>query len=141
MFQANYYILCLEPQIKLNNSWLCVCCLTFIRGDKNLANMQNKCRMKIGENFEGNWSSHMALVIKNLRVNPGHTRDVCWITHSGRFPGEGHGIPLFLSGKSRRQRRLAGYNHGVSQSQTLLKWLNMYWWRKLGKKGDWAKEW
>ena len=35
--------------------------------------------MKIGENFEGNLSSQVALMIKNLPLNAGDTRDVCCI--------------------------------------------------------------
>ena len=35
--------------------------------------------MKIGENCEGNLSSQVALMIKNLPVNAGDTRDVCCI--------------------------------------------------------------
>ena len=46
------------------------------------------------------WSSgtsHVALVVKNLLVNAGDTRDVGLIPWSGRFPGEGHGNPLQYS--------------------------------------------
>ena len=39
----------------------------------------------------------MALVVKNLPVNPGDVRDVGSIPGSGRSPGEGHGNPLYYT--------------------------------------------
>ena len=38
----------------------------------------------------------------------------------GKIPGEGNGNPtlVFLPGKSHEQRSLAGYIHGVSESDT-----------------------
>ena len=45
-------------------------------------------------------------LVKNLPANAG---DMGWILELGRSPGEGNG-PVFLSGKSYRQRSLASYN-------------------------------
>ena len=39
----------------------------------------------------------MALVVKNLPANAGHTRDPALIPGSGRSPGRGHGNPLWYS--------------------------------------------
>ena len=40
------------------------------------------------------WASHMALVVRNLRVNAWDIRDMGSIPGSGRLPGGGHGNPL-----------------------------------------------
>ena len=52
----------------------------------------------------------MALVLKNLTANAGDVRDVGSIPGSGRSPGGGHGIPVFLPGESHGQRSLVGYS-------------------------------
>ena len=39
----------------------------------------------------------MALVVKNLPINPGDVRDVGSIPGSGRSPGGGHGNPLYYT--------------------------------------------
>ena len=39
----------------------------------------------------------MALVVKNPLANAGDLRDTGSISRSGRFPGEGNGIPLQYS--------------------------------------------
>ena len=53
----------------------------------------------------------MALVVKNLPANAGNIRDTGLIPGLGRFPGVGHcnPTPVFLPGKSHRQRSLVGY--------------------------------
>ena len=55
----------------------------------------------------------MALALKNPSANAGDIRDVDSIPGSGRYHGGGNGNPLqtvFLSGKSKGQRSLVGYN-------------------------------
>ena len=54
----------------------------------------------------------MALVVKNLPVNARDTRDVGLMPGSGRFPWKRvwQSIPVFLPGKSHRQRSLVGYS-------------------------------
>ena len=42
-------------------------------------------------------ASQEALVVRNLRANPGDVRDVGSIPGSGRSPGGGHGHPLQYS--------------------------------------------
>ena len=50
-------------------------------------------------------------VVKNPPNNAGDTRDVGSIPGSGKSSGEGNGnTPVFLSGKSHRQRSLVGYS-------------------------------
>ena len=70
----------------------------------------------------------MVLVVKNLPANARDARDTGSIPGSRRFPGGGHGnpTPIFLLGESHGQGSLAGYSHGVTKSQTWLKWLNMH---------------
>ena len=55
----------------------------------------------------------MALVVKDLPVSSGNTRDVSFIPGSGRSPGVGNGNPLtpaFLPEESHGQRNLVGYS-------------------------------
>ena len=53
----------------------------------------------------------MPVVVKNLPVNAGDTRDVSWVPELGRSPGvEVATTPVFLSGESHGQRSLAGYS-------------------------------
>ena len=47
--------------------------------------------------FRVQWTSQVALVVKNPPTNSGDTRDVGWIPGSGRSPAEGNGNPLQLS--------------------------------------------
>ena len=57
------------------------------------------------------WASQVVLVVKNLIVNAGDTRDKGLIPGSGRAPGEGNGNPLQYSWrKFHGQRNLAGYS-------------------------------
>ena len=46
-------------------------------------------------------------MVNNLPVNAG---DIGSIPGSGRSPGGGNDTPVFLPGKSHRQRSLAGYS-------------------------------
>ena len=50
-------------------------------------------------------------MVKNLPANTGDIRDAGLVPRSERSPGEGHGkpTPVFLPGKSHRQRSLEGY--------------------------------
>ena len=51
----------------------------------------------------------MALVIKNLPANAGDAEDSGLIPGSGRSPGGGQPIPVFLPGESHGQRSHVGY--------------------------------
>ena len=58
-------------------------------------------------------ASQEALVVKNLPVNAGDTRNVGSIPGLGRSPGEGHGHLLqysCLESQSQGQRSLVGYS-------------------------------
>ena len=48
-------------------------------------------------------------MVKNLLANAGDVRDVGSIPGLGRFPGGGHGNPVFLPGESYEQRSLVNY--------------------------------
>ena len=64
----------------------------------------------------------MALVVKNLPVNARDTRDVGLMPGSGRFPWKRvwQSIPVFLPGKSHRQRSLVGYSpQGYEELDTI----------------------
>ena len=54
----------------------------------------------------------MVLVVKNMPANAEDIRDVGSIPESGRSPGgrNGNPTPVFLPGKSHRQRSLVGYS-------------------------------
>ena len=67
-------------------------------------------------------------VVKNLSPSAGDVRDVGLIPGLGRSPGGGHGSPLQCSCLENPTDRGAwrAAVHGVSQSQTRLKWLSTY---------------
>ena len=60
------------------------------------------------------------LVVKNLLVNAGDTRDVGSIPRLGRFPGEGNGNPVQYSCLKNPMDRGTWWAtvHGVAKSQT-----------------------
>ena len=62
----------------------------------------------------------MELVLKNLPVNAGDIRDVCWTPASERSPGGGHGNPLQYSCLVNPMDRGAwrAVVHGVAESDT-----------------------
>ena len=63
----------------------------------------------------------VALVVKNLPDNAGDLRDVGLIPESGRFPWrrKWQRSPVFLPGKSLRQKNLADYSPwGCKESDT-----------------------
>ena len=66
------------------------------------------------------------LVVKNSPASAGDIRDTDWIHGSGRFPGGGHGNLLQYSCLDNLMDRAAwrAIVHGVTQSQTRLKWLS-----------------
>ena len=66
-------------------------------------------------------------MVKNLPANAGDIRDVGSIPGWGRSPGGGHGNPLQYSCLENPMDRGAwgATAHGISQSQTRLKWLSM----------------
>ena len=56
-------------------------------------------------------------MVKNLPASAGDVRDVGLIPGLGRFPGGGHGSPVFLPGESHGQRSLVGYSpRGCTES-------------------------
>ena len=65
-------------------------------------------------------ASHVELVLKNLPVNAGDIRDVCWTPASERSPGGGHGNPLQYSCLVNPMDRGAwrAVVHGVAESDT-----------------------
>ena len=77
------------------------------------------------------WDWIVVLVVKNLPANTGDIRKISSIPVSGRSPGGGHGNLLQYSclenPMDRRAWRAA--IHGVSKSQTRLKWLSMWLYR------------
>ena len=74
-----------------------------------------------------NWASLVALVVKNKPDNAGDIRDL------GRSPGGGHGNPLQHSCLENPINRGAWWAtvHGVTKSQTWLKWFSMHAYKKL----------
>ena len=75
----------------------------------------------------------VALVVENLPANAGDARDMGSIPGSRRSPGVGNGNPLqyFWLENPIDKRSLSSYSpwgptvHGVTKSQTWLKWLSM----------------
>ena len=67
-----------------------------------------------------------ATVGKNPLANAGDSRDRGLISGSGRSPGEGNGNPLFLPGKSYRQRSQAGYTLGDRKESGMTKHAHMH---------------
>ena len=67
----------------------------------------------------------MAVVVKNCQCR--RCRDSCSIPGSGRSPGNGNGNPLQYSCLENPMERGAWWAtvHGVTKSQTQLKWLSM----------------
>ena len=82
-------------------------------------------------------ASQVALVVKNLPANAGDIRGPALIPRLGRSPGEGDGTPLQYSCLENPVDRGAWWAtvHGVTQSQTWLKWLSTCTWEKT------AEEW
>ena len=70
----------------------------------------------------------VVLVIKNLLANAGDLRDTSSLPGSGRSPGRGHSNPFQYSCLENPMDRGAWWAtvHGVTKSQTWLKWLSMY---------------
>ena len=71
-------------------------------------------------------ASQVALVVRNLPANAGDLRDAGLIPGLGRAPGGGHGSPLQFSCLENHHGRGAwrATVHGVTKSQTGLKWLS-----------------
>ena len=71
-------------------------------------------------------ASQVTLVVKNLPANAGDLRHVGLIPGLGRFPGEEHGNPLQYFCLENPMDRGAWWAtvHGVTKSQTQLKWLS-----------------
>ena len=65
-------------------------------------------------------TSQVALMVKNLPANAGDIRDVGSIPGLGRYPGEGHGIPLWYSCLQNPRNRGVWWTtvHKIAQSQT-----------------------
>ena len=65
----------------------------------------------------------MTLVVKNWLASAGDIRDMSSIPELGRCPQRRELLPtpVFLPGKSRKQRSLVGYSPGVAKSRTRLK--------------------
>ena len=74
------------------------------------------------------WASRAALVVKNLPVSAGDTRDASSIPGSRRSPGGGHGNPLQYSCLENPIDRGAWWATAlrVTNSQTHLKLLSMH---------------
>ena len=74
------------------------------------------------------WASQMALVVKNLSANAGDIRDTSSIPGWGRFPGGGHGNPLWESCLENLIDRSTWRDplHSVTKSQTQLKQLSTH---------------
>ena len=73
-------------------------------------------------------ASQVAVVVKNLPASAGDVRDTGLIPGLGRSPGGGHGNPLQYSCLENPMERGAWQAtvHGVSKSQTQLKWLSVH---------------
>ena len=73
-------------------------------------------------------ASQVSIVIKSLPANAGDTGDVGLIPGSGRSPGGGQSHPLQYSCLENPMDRGAWQAavHGVTNSQTKLKWLSMH---------------
>ena len=54
-------------------------------------------------------------MVKNLPANAGDIRNAGMILRSGRCPGGGQPISVFLPGKSHGLRSLVSYIHGVAK--------------------------
>ena len=63
-------------------------------------------------------------MVKNPLASAGGIRDMNSIPGSGRFPGGGQPIPVFLSGESHRQRSLASYSPGGRKDSDTIEQLN-----------------
>ena len=65
-------------------------------------------------------ASQVVLMVKNLPADAGDIRDVGSIPGLGRYPGEGHGIPLWYSCLQNPRNRGAWWTtvHKIAQSQT-----------------------
>ena len=76
----------------------------------------------------GPGASQVALVVKNLPASAGDLRDMCSIPGSRRCPGGGHDNPLQCSCLGNPMDRAAwrAAVHGVTESQTRLKWLRTH---------------
>ena len=74
------------------------------------------------------WASQGARVVKNPSAKAGDIREVGSMLGWGRSPGEGNGNPLQYSCLENPMERGACWAtvHGVTQSQTRLKWLSMH---------------
>ena len=73
-------------------------------------------------------TSQVALVVKNPPANAGNIMRLGFDRWVGKIPWrrKWQATPVFLPGESYGQRSLAGYIHGVTKSQTGLKWLSMH---------------
>ena len=73
-------------------------------------------------------ASQLALVVKNQPANAGDIRDAGTIPGLGRFPGGGHGKPLYYSCLESPMDRGAWWAtvHRVTKSQTWLKQFSTY---------------
>ena len=73
-------------------------------------------------------ASQVPLVVRNPPANSGHVRDAGSIPGSGRCPGGGYGNPLYGSCLENLMDRGAWRTtvHGVTKSQTQLKWLSIH---------------
>ena len=57
-----------------------------------------------------NWAFQVVLVVNNLHASAGDIRDAASIPGSGRKCKKWQPTPVFLPGKSYRQRSLVGYS-------------------------------
>ena len=78
---------------------------------------------RVGEEYDKDRASQVALVVKNPPANAGDIRYTGSILRLGRSPGGGHGNPLQYSCPENSMDRGAWWAtvHGVAKSQTRLK--------------------
>ena len=93
--------------------------LYLILQEQNLEKME----MESGRAAQMLGAFQVALVVKNPPAKSGDRRDAGLIPGSGRFPGGGHGNPLWYSCLENPMDRGAWQAtvHGVTKSQTRLK--------------------
>ena len=95
--------------------------------------LQSIGSQRVGHNWVTNtfmvmwWTSHVALVVRNLPANAGDVRDSDSIPGSGRSPREemAH-TPVFLPGESHGQRSLVGYSPWAHKKSDTTEYLSTY---------------
>ena len=95
------------------------------KGKAYFLKMENRWELPIPRALIFRISSQVALVVKNPPAKAGH---LCSIPGLGRSPGGGHDNPLQYSCLENPIDRGAwrATVHGITQSQTWLKWLSMH---------------